>query len=218
MAEGAVVTVHARYLRMFRRARWYVLAWACLSVVFLVAGAVAGLASSNHATTDHSARLAASLALAVPFSAASLFVVERRIGYYARPGEVGFIGVFRLRPFRQPIVRFHRFTATNGRWVLVTGRRDLTTVPIVVGLTEGGRRSVTLTPVLFSEDEIDRFLSETGLPVDGDWSERIPRLAIGKRWPNSPDTRRQTWAAAVLTLPGMLIVVAALVVSFVLVR
>jgi hypothetical protein len=74
----------------------------------------------------------------------------RRYGYFARPGEVGFVGITgRLTAFRQPTVRFHRFTATNWRHLRLIGLGQSVSVPVIVGVNAAGKRSLALSPFLY---------------------------------------------------------------------
>jgi hypothetical protein len=124
----------------------------------------------------------------------------------------------RLTPFRQPTVRFHRFTMTNWRWIRFMGMGRLVTVPVIVGVNEAGKRSLALTPVIYPQVEIDRFVAASGLPVEGDWSERVARFSIRKRWPGSKDTRRQGWMAARMMVPPVLLLMGGFVAAALLVR
>jgi hypothetical protein len=209
LSEPNVVTVHVRYRLIFRHLRRYLLGGVCLSFVFGVAGGVAAhLTHSNRVAPAGHASVASSLLILLgPLLTISyIFWVAQRIGYYARPGEIGTVGVVgRLTPLRQPAVRFHRFTMTNRRWLRFLGMGSLLAVPVIVGVTETGRRSLFLTPIFYPQADIDSFLAASGLPIEGDWSERVGRFSIRKRWPGSKDTRRQGWMAARMTVPALLL-------------
>jgi hypothetical protein len=209
VSEPNVVTLHLRYRLLFRRMRRYILGALCISFAFgVVVTLVLGLTHAHRAAPAGHVSVASSLLLLLgPLLAISyLGWASRRFGYYARPGELGTVGVFgRLTPFRQPTVRFHRFTVTNQRWVRFLGMGSLVSLPVIVGLNEAGKRSLALTPVIYPQVDIDRFVAASGLPIEGDWSERVGRFSIRKRWPGSKDTRRQGWMAARMTVPALLL-------------
>jgi hypothetical protein len=222
LSEPNVVTVHVRYRLFFRHLGRYFLGVVCLSFVFGVAGGVAALlthsnrvAPAGHASVASSLLILLGLLLMISY----VFWVAQRIGYYARPGEIGTVGVVgRLTPLRQPAVRFHRFTMTNQRWLRFLGMGSLVSVPVVVGINETGRRSLFLTPVLYPQADIDSFLAASALPVEGDWSERVARFSIRKRWRGSKDTRRQGWIAATVVLPPVLLLTGGVVAAAILVH
>src|ERR1017187_1824052 len=199
-----VVTVHISYRLAFRHSRRAFLATVCFYVAAVVIGVVVGVLTNSvltHLTSSNGAApayhiSAASLLLAIlgiPLAFSYLFWVTRRIGYYARPGELGSVGIGgRLTPFRQPAVRFHRFTMTNWPWVRFLGLGSLANVPFIVAVNETGQRSLLLSLILYPQADVDSLLAASGLPVEGDWSERVGRSSIRKRWPASGNWRRQT--------------------------
>jgi hypothetical protein len=195
LSEPNVVTLHFRYRLLFRHMRGYILGVLCIIFASgIVVTLVARLTHSNRATPASHVSVASSLLLLLGPLLTISYVgwASRRFGYYARPGEVGIVGVVgRLTPFRQPTVRFHRFTMTNQRWVWFLGMRSLVSVPVIVGVAETGRRSLVLSPIMYPQVDIDSFLAASGLPVEGDWSDRVGRFSIRKRWPGSKDMRRK---------------------------
>ena len=206
-----VVTVHMSYRLWFRHSRRAVLGPVCLIVAcgVVIDVSVLYLTHSNRAApADHISAASLLLALlgillAFPY----LFWVTRRIGYYARPGELGSVGIGgRLTPFRQPAVRFHRFTMTSPQWVRFLGQGSMVNVPAIVAVTETGRRSLMLLLVAYPQADVDSLLAASGLPVEGDYSERVGRSSIRKRWPGSGDKRSQSWVAIQLVLPVVLLI------------
>jgi hypothetical protein len=222
LSEPNVVTLHVRYRLLFRHMRGYILG--VLGISFglgVVVTLVARLTHSHRAAPAVHVSIASSLLLPLgPLLAISYVVwASRRFGYYARPGEVGTVGVVgRLTPFRQPTVRFHRFTMTNQRWIRFLGMGSAVSVPLVVGINGTGELSLLLTPLYYPQADIDSFLAASGLPIEGDWSERVGRFSIRKRWPGSKDTRRQGWIAAAVMLPTALLLMGGFVAAAVLVR
>jgi hypothetical protein len=222
LSEPNVVILHVRYRLVFRHMRRYILGALCISFALGIVGAlVAHLTHSHRAAPAGHVSVASSLLLLLgPLLTISYVVwASRRFGYYARPGEVGIVGVIgRLAPFRQPIVRFHRFTMTNQRWIRFLGMGSAVSAQVVVGINETGRRSLFLTPIYYPQADIDSFLAASGLPIEGDWSERVGRFSIRKRWPGSKDTRRQGWIAAAVMLPPALLLMGAVAAAALLVR
>jgi hypothetical protein len=222
VSEPNVVTLHVRYRLLFRHMRRYILGGLGISFALSIVGTVVvGLTHPHRAAPAGHVSVASSLLLLLgPLLTISYVVwASRRFGYYARPGEVGTVGVVgRLTPFRQPTVRFHRFTMTNQRWIRFLGMGSLVTVPVIVGVNEAGKRSLFLTPVIYPQFEIDRFVAASGLPVEGDWSERVGRFSLRKRWPGSRDTRRQGWMAARMMVPAALLLMGAVVAAALLMR
>jgi hypothetical protein len=221
LSEPNVVTLHFRYRLLFRHMRGYILGALCISFALGIVVVVAGLTHSHRAAPAGHVSVVSSLLLLLGLLLTISYVVwaSRQFGYYARPGEVGIVGVVgRLAPFRQPTVRFHRFTMTNQRWVRFLGMRSLISVPVVVGINETGRRFLFLTPIFYPQADIDSFLATSGLPIEGDWSERVARFSIRKRWPGSKDTRRQGWIAAAVMLPPALLLTGGFVAAALLTR
>jgi hypothetical protein len=222
VSEPNVVTLHVRYRLLFRHMRRYILGALC--IFFALGGAVtlvARLTHSNRAAPAGRASVVSSLPilLGALLELWYIFWVSRRLGYYARPGELGTVGVVgRLTPFRQPTVRFHRFTMTNQRWIRFLGMGSLVSVPVVVGINETGRRSLFLTPIYYPQADIDSFLAASGLPIEGDSSERVGRFSLRKRWPGSKDTRRQGWMAARMMVPAVLLLMGGFVAAALLMR
>jgi hypothetical protein len=222
LSEPNVVTLHVRYRLIFRHLRRYLLGVVCLSVVLGVAGGVAAhFTHSNRVAPAGHASVASSLLILLgPLLMISyVFWVAQRIGYYARPGEIGTVGVVgRLTRLRQPAVRFHRFTMTNRQWVRFLGLGLAVNVPVIVAVNETGQRSLLLSPIFYPQADIDSFLAASGLPVEGDWSDRVGRFSMPKRWPGSKDTRRQGWIAATVMLPPVLLVTGGVVAAAILVH
>jgi hypothetical protein len=222
VSEPNVVTLHVRYRLLFRHMRRYILGGLGISFALSIVGTVVvGLTHPHRAAPAGHVSVASSLLLLLGPLLTILYVVwaSRRFGYYARPGEVGIVGVVgRLTPFRQPTVRFHRFTMTNRRWLRFLGMGSLVSVPVVVGINGTGRRSLFLTPIVYPQADIDSFLAASGLPIEGDWSERVGRFSVRKRWPGSKDTRRQGWMAARMMVPPALLLMGAVVAAALLMR
>ena len=210
MSAPDVVTVHISYTVVFRHTRRAFLRLFCLGVALaaIITVLLVLLTHSNRvASADHASSVWPLLAdLAYLLAISYIFWLGRRFGYYARPGELGMVGVFgRLTPFRQPVVRFHRFTMTNRPWLRFLGLGSLLNTPVIVAVTETGQRALLLSLILYPQADVDRLLAASGLPVEGDWSERVGRFSIRKRWPGSGDTRRQGWIAVPLLLPVLLV-------------
>lgn len=222
MSKPNVVTLHVSYRLLFRNIRRYIVGGLCISFALAIVGTVVvGLTHSHRAAPAGHVSVASSLLLLLgPLLTISYVVwASRRFGYYARPGELGTVGVVgRLTPFRQPTVRFHRFTMTNWRWIRFMGMGRLVTLPVIVGVNEAGKRSLALTPVIYPQFDIDRFVAASGLPVEGDWSDRVARFSVRKRWPGSKDTRGQGWMAARMMVPPALLLMGAVVAVALLMR
>jgi hypothetical protein len=107
---------------------------------------------------------------------------------------------------------------TNWRWIRFIRMGRLVTVPVIVALNEAGKQSLALTPFIYPQADIDRFLAVSELPVDGDWSDRVARFSVRKRWPGSRDTRRQGWMAARAMLPAVLLMMGGIVGTALLTR
>jgi hypothetical protein len=127
-----------------RNVRGYILERSASASSLGITGVVvARLIHSNHrAPPVHTSVASALLLLLAPLLTIAYIVwASRQFGYYARPGELGTLGVLgRRTPFRQPAVRFHRFTMTNWRWIRFIGMGQLVTIPVIVALNEAGRR------------------------------------------------------------------------------
>jgi hypothetical protein len=222
LSRPNVVTLQVSYRLLFRHIRGGILGVLGISFAFgVVVTLVVRLTHSHRAAPAGHVSVASSLLLLLGLLLTISYVVwaSRRFGYYARPGEVGIVGVVgRLMRFRQPTVRFHRFTMTNQRWVRFLGMRSLVSVPVVVGINDTGRRSLFLTPIFYPQADLDSFLAASGLPIEGDWSERVGRFSIRKRWPGSKDTRRQGWIAAAVMLPPALLLMGGFVTAALLAR
>src|ERR1035437_1497827 len=205
-----VVTVHFSYRLWFRLMRRYMLEVLCLVFAIGVAGGIAAVLfhSNRPAPADHTSAASWLLViLGMLLGASYTFWATRRIGYYARPGELGTVGVVGgLTPFRQPVVRLHRFTMTKRPWVRFRGLGSVVNFPFIVAGDETGQRSLMLSPIFYPQADIDSFLAASGLPVEGHWSEREGRFRVPKRWPGSGDTRRQSWIGMAQLLPFLLLV------------
>lgn len=202
-------TVRLSYRLLLRKARGYFLILFCCSFFAGIVGAVsAGSRHSHHvATSRNESPLFPLLGLVWALATlVILFLLLRRIGYYARPGELGTIGLDgRMTPLRRPAVRFRRFTMTNWQWMRWIGLGSFRAIPVILALNAQGERALALTPFLHPQTDIDRLVAASGLPVEGDWSDEVRRFSLRKRWPGSIDTRRQAWMAAGLSLLVMVL-------------
>lgn len=183
------------YRRLWQHWRPFILLWACTAgagCLFAIIGFVLW------AIDERARRQGAALLSPVFFTAFSALILgyggwlAGRAGYFADSREIGLLSV-RGRPlrFRTPVVRFVRLTFTNWRWVGRIGMRSMQRMPLIVAVNDHEQRVFAISPRLYEDADLERFLATADLPISGSWSDEVGRATLRKRWPAAPDVRLQ---------------------------